>query len=223
MRHVRLIAVEDDFDSTPGLAVRGVHRGEGFMADREGRLVAHDILEHQNGAKEIGSVWDELEALGGAWFVRGQNGDMVRNGPTYHRPEVHIASDIERMFTDCSWSQEGYSPAAKGGLRAGREDDAFREIIEIAERNIRAEFRSSGDDLEEAALKAYLTEALQRLRIGYRKAAKRFRCKWHALETFRAIRDALRPVAKHCEEGREYVLHYGKGRAYVTEADYAEA
>src|ERR1041385_6254253 len=64
MRSIRLVAMSDDYDDTPGLVVKGTQPYEGMMADREGTLVAHDILEHQNGYKAIGSVWDELEALG---------------------------------------------------------------------------------------------------------------------------------------------------------------
>lgn len=45
------------------------------------RMVAHDIVEHVNGWQNIGTVEDELEALGTAWYTRGQwNTDITDAG-----------------------------------------------------------------------------------------------------------------------------------------------
>lgn len=103
VRAVRLVAALDEYDNTPGLKIVGVPDVDGMAVERtDGVLIAHDLLEHQNGLSEIGTVWDELEALGGIWQVRGRTGDMfVRN---IHTPQVNIASDITRMFPD--WQNE---------------------------------------------------------------------------------------------------------------------
>lgn len=91
MRYVTLIARSDDYDSKPGLAIKGVSDFEGFMADREGTITAHDLLEHQNGARHMGPVWDELEALGGIWQIRGRWGDMCElSGRSMHSPETGV-------------------------------------------------------------------------------------------------------------------------------------
>lgn len=61
MPKVTLVARSDNYDSEPGLAIRGVNWDtEDFMADRNGSLIAHDVLEHVNGPGQIGTVWDDL-------------------------------------------------------------------------------------------------------------------------------------------------------------------
>lgn len=49
----------------------------GINVATSGKLVAHDLLEHPNIAI-IGSIGDELEALGGVLYMRGQFGDISR-------------------------------------------------------------------------------------------------------------------------------------------------
>lgn len=57
MRSVRLIVAGDQYDRELGFALRGTDTNhEEFMADRTGALVAHDLLEHVNGASEIGTA-----------------------------------------------------------------------------------------------------------------------------------------------------------------------
>ena len=68
MRYVRLQVAEDQLSGELGLKIKGMRATEG-MAMGSGLLVAHDLLEHQNGLRAIGSVGDELEALGGIWHV----------------------------------------------------------------------------------------------------------------------------------------------------------
>lgn len=64
---------------TVRLKVKGDMFGLGLIAEdmrnwlnpaKSGDLVAHDALEHCNGYKAIGSVHDELQALGAITFVR---------------------------------------------------------------------------------------------------------------------------------------------------------
>ena len=58
-----------------------------------GQLAAHDLLEHVNGLDSIGSIDDELEALSGVWYVRGQSG-RINN---YYSAEENIASDVTNL------------------------------------------------------------------------------------------------------------------------------
>jgi len=80
MRHLILNARNCPTTGELGLIPRGITMGEGYVAATEGELIAHDILEHQNGLSAIGSVDDELEALGGLYFVRGWSGQLRRDG-----------------------------------------------------------------------------------------------------------------------------------------------
>lgn len=231
MRHVILIAKSDEYDCEPGLALAGMPNFEGFMADRSGLSIAHDILEHQNGTKEMGPVWDELEALGGIWQVRGRHGDLMTGRPNYHSVAANIASDISRMFSQ--WDCEDMGYCGPGGLKVGSRphdyDEDFAECIELARKSIKAEYRDMGngspDEDENGwaphlhdALEVYLTLALHRMRAGFRKAQKRFGSDYKGADLFVAIRDAVGRVAKHVEyEGQRFRLSYGNREARCVE------
>ena len=53
-----------------GVAPEGARNIDDYMADTDGVLTAHDLLEHVNGAEHIGGIGDELEALGAIWYGR---------------------------------------------------------------------------------------------------------------------------------------------------------
>lgn len=218
MRHVRLIAISDEYDTKPGLAIKGTSQFEGFAADRDGILIPHDLLEHQNGLKNMGTVWDELEALGGIWQVRGRWGDMVvRNA---HSPETNLASDITRMFPE--WLAESRYLGPNGlrvGSRPHDEDETFGLICDIARHDIPREYGDDSDyetRLENVDL--YLQFALQRMRAGYRKAERRFGDRFLGINTFRNMHEALQDALRWLDyEGQEFVLSYGNGDATVRE------
>lgn len=216
MRHVRLIAASDEYDTKPGLIVKGTPAIDGMMADREGLLIAHDLIEHQNGAAHIGTVWDELEALGGIWHVRGRWGDMMQKHGTMHSPAVNVASDVTRMFPE--WGDE-YPPKAHRlkNTKPHDHDEDFLEIIAIARHDIPREY---GDDeqFDRERMEEYLTEALHRMRTGFRKANRRFGDRFASNSQMRAIKEAVEKVAQHIEyEGQEFILSYGNGEAECRE------
>lgn len=223
MKTIRLVAMCDEYDATPGFVIKGTPAFEGLMADRGGLSIAHDLLEHQNGTKNMGPVWDELEALGGIWYVRGQHGDLMT--PSVWSPHHNIASDVERMFMQ--WTGEDAAYWGPGGYKAGSRpcdyDDDFIEIVSEARTMIQREQREELADGESGLselLEQYLTLALHRMRHGFRKAHKRFEKhgRYHANSLFRAVKDAVKQAAKHIEyEGQEYILRYGNGDATVRE------
>lgn len=218
MRHVTLIAIADEYDNKPGLALKGAPvTAPGFMADREGVLIAHDLLEHVNGPRQIGSVWDELEALGAIWQVRARHGDLFTGRPVNFSMAVNVASDITRMFADWVYSDKRYCGPWRGaeGTRKHDYDSDFLECIAIARRDIPNEHDESETDLF-PHIEAYLALALRRMRIGFRKAQKRYGKGFHGSNQFVAIREAV--ASAHVEfEGQEFRLSYGNGEARVSE------
>lgn len=237
MRHIRLIAAPDEYDTAPGLIVKGTPLLEGMMADREGGLVAHDLLEHQNGAEHIGYVWDELEALGGIWHVRGRHGNLMQKHGSMYSVAENVASELTRMFSD--WLSEG-APPFEHRAKATKPhdyDEDFLEIIEISRRDIPREHNDMGrgdpdepadgwtDELK-ASLGDYLTEALHRMRTGFRKAERRFGREhdyFYGHRLYRAVRDAVADAARFIDfEGQEFVLSYGDGEATCREMPYSE-
>ncbi len=213
MRYVRLIAVSDEYDNDPGLALKGAPRSyDGFMADRLGGLVAHDIVEHQNGAKNIGTVDDELEASGGVWHTRGRWGDFENR---YHTPHYNCAADISRMFTEGEcWSM----PKLGTHICEDIEED-IDEILVEAQRQIKVE---AYEDEDLTQMPEYLEAARRRFRIGYRKATKRFGSDYASNSTYRRIRDALKTCVKHIDyEGQEFILGYDHSQAKIREVEYS--
>lgn len=234
MRHIRLVATSDEYDTELGFKLKGCADFEDFMACRNGELTAHDILEHQNGIAHMGTVWDELEALGGIWQVRGRHGDMAQERPNMHSPTVNVASDVTRMFSEFS-ADPDFGPGWQSvGTRAHLYDDAFREIIAIARHDIPREFRDMGNgspDEDEngwspelhALFEDYLILALHRMRAGFRKAEKRFGDRFVGHSLFCDIRDAVKRAVKHIDyEGQEFRLSYSLHGDVTCTALYEE-
>jgi hypothetical protein len=218
MRYVRLVAVCDEYDTDPGLVVKGTVMSEGMAADRDGTLVAHDLLEHQNGVHAIGPIDDELEALGGVWQVRGRWGDMVSAHPSRFSAEENIASDIIRMARDLDGA--GWWPRiGKYRTRAHDEDEAFECILQYAREGIPKEL--DGEEMQDFPLEAYLENALHLMRRGYRKAERRFGERFQGINLFKAIKDAVNGARPEWE-GQEFILGYGEGEASLREV-YEEA
>lgn len=232
-RSVRLIAASDEYDSKPGLIIKGTRQYEGMMAARDGLLIAHDLIEHQNGVANIGRVWDELEALGAIWYCRGQWGNMMVDRPSMYSPEQNIASDVARMFGDFSFDP-CYGPGGlKAGARAHDHDDAFMAIVEHARTDIPKEHNDMGrgDEGEDengwnadlhALCKDYLILSLHRMRIGFRKAYRKYEGKnggrFKAGNMMQHIKDAVDEAVKYVEyEGQEFVLTYSANDATCRE------
>jgi len=132
----------------------------------EGELIAHDLVEHQQGVKSIGSVGDELIALGGVWKVRGYSGMLGMN--SRYSPEENLSSDVVNLAqlylggvplredtkkyykTETSEWVEGVASYAKKALR----DDYDYSAVDVAN---------------------YLDKAKYLMSEGYRMANRRFK------------------------------------------------
>jgi hypothetical protein len=217
MKTVYLVSRTDDEYGTLGLVPESAAR-DGYNVATEGFLIAHDIIEHQNGLARIGDIADEIEALGAIWLVRGQHGDMSRKGiGAAYSPEQNIASDLERMGVDVAHG--AYFPDVKLRTRPHDDDDTFKEIIEIAREGITRELNEfSNRENDAAAVSQYLDAALHLMRTGARKCARRYAGQYAANSQFWAIAEAVEDHAANVEyEGRRYRLRYGKGEATCEE------
>lgn len=218
MRHVLLTVCDDEYGSGLGFHLAKTPKYDGFMVDTTGFMIAHDLLEHQNGAQNIGPVWDEMEALGSVWHLRGRHGDFLRGEKTRNlfTPEETIAADLVHMYS--SW--DGWNGPGSMNTKPHEHDESFDEIIEYARRDIPKGYGSyPGNDFSYAEMESYLTLARHRLRTGYNKSRRRFGDHWYdGPELFCRIRDAVADAIREIEyEGQEFRLSYGKGQAYVQE------
>lgn len=217
MRHVHLTAFEDEPTGSLGLGFLGYTSHPELYADREGGLIAHDIVEHQNGIRNIGSPQDELEAMGGYWFARGQHG--YTGNPNY-MGTAHDAVGKADIITIAEDTFCGDWTPRLGAYRTHRHDydEDFHEIIDIARKALPANF--DPEDLTRFPLEAFLDNALHLMRIGFNKARRRFGDGFRALDTFEAIKRAVAPHAKHVEySGQQFLLSYGNGRAFCHELE----
>jgi hypothetical protein len=180
------------------------------MVAREGLLIAHDLLEHQYGLKAIGSVGDELVALGGVWFVRGEWSDLSRDGQgNMYSAEENLARDAASLAgyyaNGCSYRM----PVPR--TRRHDCDDAFHTIIDVG-------MRGMDPDIEVDP--QFWTDSLHFLRHGYNLAKRRFGDIGKANQQFWAIAKAVDPRAKHAEHvGQEFRLRYGGGYATCEEVE----
>lgn len=227
MRTVILTAKQDEMSGELGWCIPGLKPSDIVNASSEGIGIAHDLLEHMNGASEIGGIDDELEALGAIWFVRGQTGQLRRDriGSAY-TPHENIGSDIGRMFWDHHAGGQ-YVDLNAPRTKACDADTDFLDIIQCGENWARDE--ADGHDMSPGEiaepLRAYLAVCLPRLRIGYRKAVRKYRGEsWRANAQFWAICDALERYKRPGFEGAQLRLVYGNEGAtaeeYYPEDDY---
>lgn len=214
MKHVVLEAIEDS-EGELGLSVDGMKIINYPTAAQEGFLIAHDLLEHVNGIESVGSIDDELEAMGGCWFVRGQSGQMNRNGyGSMHSPEENIASDVCNLGRIFNGGVDFRNPIPK--TIAGDAEDAIQEIMSITRKSLRSEL--SDGEMNRKRFNFYMDNAIHFIRTGYRKARRRHKDSWRVNSMFWNIAEAVDPYAKHVEfVGAQYKLSYDDGRAYVEE------
>lgn len=177
------------------------------MVATEGLLVAHDFLEHVNGLGKIGSIDDELEALGGVWFVRAQFADIRRGSVSRVSPEESLQSDIINMASIYVNGVDFKSEVP--------EVDSDHYLIETFSFicDISIEEIDMYDDITDDKLKRfehYKKSALSYMINGYEKACKKYDDKpewvntvfWNIAE---AVDDRLKSV--DLIEGQEFELN----------------
>jgi hypothetical protein len=188
-----------------------------------GMAVAHDVLEHFPDGDE--SPADEFMALGAAYLIRGE-GSYFSNKGNIHSPMVNIASDFPEIMRHIVGERMSLKTPPKT-LAVPNADDGLREIIKEAKKLVKSEFDPEYDKELRDAAKDILQKALGWLRIGYRRAAKRYKGKIEKVRCmFEQIEQAADKLLKHAEEG--YVLEVtvdiqaGTASARIVEPDWAE-
>jgi hypothetical protein len=211
-QRIKLKCIEDNTTGIIGLILADMPQNDDTNAANEGLLIAHDILEHQNGAKRIGTIDDELEALGGLWYVRGQHGELSRDGRgSMYSVHESVAFDLSRMFRDHFY---GHHVSKAPRTRKCEADEDFKEIINCTLEQIPGELDSEelGNPKLSILRDEYLKACLARLRIGYRKAFKKYEKhgRFFANDLFWVIVQQVNMYCKNAEyPGQEYMLEFG--------------
>lgn len=173
-----------------------------------GMAVAHDVLEHF--PNDDGSVAAELRALGAALYVRGASGVFYRNGGVRSQEDA-IAVEFPDLYRHLVY--EGYELARPPRTcRVDEMEEVFDECITKGFRNIR-------DQEEKDTRKEFLDRSLWLgwLRIGYRRAERRFRrVGYHeAGAMFTKIETWADKFLKHAEEGDRFAVSVSLARRTV--------
>lgn len=226
MKRVILKSFADRNTGEIGLGIKGMSRNDDTNAATEGLLIAHDLIEHVNGPSKIGTIDDELEALGAIWYVRGQHGQLSRDGRgSMYTIAQNIAGDITRMFHNYICGSHVFLEKLR--TCAVLHDDDLQDTLQAADKSYRGEFSNGEPEFNEAVEKwpAYRTLCLHRMRVGYRKATRKWakHGQYAANNQFWAIAEAVGPHIRGLEtEGLTFVLRYGDGEA-TCEEQYEEA
>jgi hypothetical protein len=196
-----------------GLYVSGMSTSESddiSFDTGDGFLLAHDIVEHVNGIQAVGSVGDELMALGALWYVRGDWGWPFRE--TSGSPELGQASDISSMYRD--WLYKGWGmPTPKLGRSVFR--GAFIAMLKLF-----PEYLEHGMETDrESARQEFSKIALRFLCRGASKAHRKYGSVRTANEFFflvqQQIKNALAPDMHYA--GQEWRLSYTFSKVTSTE------
>ena len=216
MRHIHLKSVEDWAYGEVGLLPDGVSlMSSNSTVAYNGTLLAHDIIEHQNGLAAIGSIDDELQALGAIWAIRGQWGDINRPINYGTSPITALANDILTLAEVYENGVPFRTPVPV--TYAHNMDEYFEQIRDDA----RHSWRKWG----KAELPEFWDGVVPFMRVGVRKAAKRYRGNFLlANSMFWYIADAVNPHCRPEYEGQRFLLSYDRHGATcreVTDEYYA--
>jgi hypothetical protein len=208
-RTVYLGAFQDESTGEWGLGVKGGD-DERMFAPRDGRTLAHDIMEHVNGPGLIGNPEDEIEALGAVWYIRGQFSDMSRGQRFFNQsPHDSTANDILGVAHDAAYSSDW--TGKKRRPRPCKADDDFRDILQTVREKLPQEL-DLGDPLDgNAFCRAFPSLCLSLLRIGYHKAERKYPDARKANSLFWRLAETLDGPCKAAHENQhgEYRLIYG--------------
>lgn len=201
-----------------GLIVEGVKIiKDEPMAALEGRVIAHDLLEHPNGLESIGSVDDELEALGGVYFVRcgySRLSDHYSNEESLSYDVVTLG--LIHLVNNVSFKTP--VPILDHDSIDDQYDilDFFKSVVSFAKKGMYSEI----EDLEYNCTKEeidqlvnnYLNNALNYMLQGYIKTFKRFEGdNWDAYLQFEEIAFCMDVMLKHEKlyTGDRFFLEWG--------------
>lgn len=218
-----LIYEEDQSWGGMGFRIEGTTLNpDAYNMATSGELVAHDILEHSS-LKDIGTIGDELKALGASWYVRGRWGSYNRN--SFGSPYDGLANNLVELAVDIITGNKHYhQPVPK---LAGCEcSEDFDVVIETFRKSIKLELDSHNSNWSQSSIDSFIKSARCFLRRGYNDAKARYEPRlgrFGANNSFWAITDAVDKALKIAEvEGQRFKLKVNltKAKAICEEEFY---
>lgn len=187
---------------TLGLTVEGfrVHDDQEYFQPGDGLVVAHDLLEHPV-RRHPNPYIDELLALGGVIWVRGEHGWLNQ----YGRPigSSDFGSDIDMLVSASSWDDD-WQIESPGIVRT--RNDELRDIITDSLSYARELLESEYDEkieMNERDIRAWITRGYQTTNRRYRSLGLR---PIQVQSLFYQIQQECDDFLRHSEEGRRALL-----------------
>ncbi|AYA64269.1 hypothetical protein [Alteromonas sp. RKMC-009] len=183
--------------------IRVPNRDDYTLDTGDGSLLAHDYIDHQHGLEAIGTIEDELKALGCAWAIRGHYaGELQEDG---------IAGDLTDMYQYFT-NRTRLKPVPV--TRSHVLDDDFERILDAAQEQARLYVL----EYSPTNFAHFRPMALAYMRKGIRRMHRRYRTthpESQAYDNYIAIRDAIRKV--DIMDGMYYTLRLRDGHCTITE------
>lgn len=185
------------------------------MVNLNGVGVAHDLIEHVNGLKNIGSIQDELQALGAVWFTRGQWGDVSRNPNSSATAYESIGDDVAQLAIKFMSLES--SVIFQGKIPKRTKKDYIQEELESCIEVAKTYIKDYGNDIDlySDRCNTFFNIAGRLMQQGYDKIEKKFDKKIRANSLFWTIAwnvdqvmEPLRVQYNNLEIGEKFRLRY---------------
>jgi hypothetical protein len=165
MKYVFEYREHEDYGSM-GWAMKGCQDADPL----DGKAVAHDILEHFPKVPESFGIGGEFMALGACYYLRGETG-VLSNG--YYTYADNIAGEFPEILNHYLDHRLPF-PEPKPTSGTGYGEPGISEIIAEARKLCTSEDGQFCGDPNKHDLDNMLKKARGYMRIGYRKAARRY-------------------------------------------------
>lgn len=172
------------------------------MLYNDSSVLAHDLVEHVNGPGAIGSIDDELEALGGVHLTRGQWNDFQTQR---HVPiEKIFANDISNLCKLYAYDLIDFRTPVPEVLE-GDYDEEFLEYLACGriQWEEELEWLSDPEDDEAVILQRtdnFFTAALYYMRAGVEKHQRIYPDTFDGNNAYNNIKDTMESVLKEYKE-----------------------
>lgn len=219
MRFQFTAAIDDETGELGWKDSRGL--GEGFNATRSGLTLAHDCLEHFR----LETVADEIMAHGAMYWIRGEGGYCNHYNGRGIDAET-LAGEWYSLFQAMEAGNNLEAPPRTKRLDSYVEQ-VIAEVIEQGAASVTKEYSYSGG-LEydsRQTLKRLAEHFAAWFRIGYRKAARRYRgiAQYQVSYTFEQLEKAFDKQKPEYEGQRIKVnISTRSAEIHIDEIEFAE-
>jgi hypothetical protein len=156
-------------------------------------LIVHDLLEH-NFNKDSGSVEDELKAIGGAMYGRGNHGDVEVRG--FYSDMLSMARDSNLILRNTNKGMKKFEPVEW-------------IIEELLNSNLINDIKFEVDEeAETSRIRKFITLAIRYIRQGARRAHKRFKNSFDMYNMFIKMSNKVLEKGRYVDYGEQLIIEF---------------